>query len=307
MKKILNTYLLLLLLVLPVAANAELRVFACEPEWSALAEEIGGGLVKATSATSALQDPHYVEARPSLISKVRKADLVVCSGAQLEIGWLPMLLSKANNPQVLPGKDGFLEASSFVPRLDVPDNVDRAQGDMHPQGNPHIQMNPHNISRVARAMGERMALIDPGNAAAYASGTEDFLVRWKLAIEAWEERAQGLVGKRVVCHHKSWIYLEDWLRLEEVATLEPVPGIPPTATHLSALLKELGTNGNGADVIIRAPFQSAKASEWLEERTGIPAVMLPLTVGATEQANSLFGLFDDVLNRLFEAHTGEKS
>ena len=307
MKKILITYLLLLLLGLPVAANAELRVFACEPEWSALAEEIGGGLVKATSATHALQDPHYVEARPSLISKMRKADLVVCSGAQLEIGWLPMLLSKANNPQVLPGKNGFLEASSFVPRLGVPDNVDRAQGDMHPQGNPHIQMNPHNISRVARAMGERMALIDPGNAGAYASGTEDFLVRWEQAIEAWEERAQVLAGKRVVCHHQSWIYLEDWLKLEEVVTLEPVPGIPPTATHLSALLKELGTDGNGADWIIRAPFQSEKASDWLEERTGIPAVMLPLTVGGTEEANNLFGLFEDVLKRLLEAHKGEKS
>jgi zinc/manganese transport system substrate-binding protein len=307
MKNILITCLLPLLLGLPLAANAELRVFACEPEWSALAEEIGGDLVKATSATHALQDPHYVEARPSLISKVRKADLVVCSGAQLEIGWLPMLLSKANNPRVLPGKNGFLEASSFVPRLGVPDNVDRAQGDMHPQGNPHIQMNPHNISRVARAMGERMALIDPGNAAAYTSGTEDFLTRWKLAINAWEERAQHLAGKRVVCHHQSWIYLEDWLKLEEVATLEPVPGIPPTATHLSALLRELGTDGNGADWIIHAPFQSEKASDWLEQRTSIPAVMLPLTVGGTEEANNLFDLFEEVLNRLLEAHTGDKS
>jgi zinc/manganese transport system substrate-binding protein len=293
-------FLLLALLGLPLAANADLRVFACEPEWSALAEEIGGNLVKAASATNALQDPHYVEARPSLISKVRKADLVVCSGAQLEIGWLPMLLSKANNPQVLPGRNGFLEASSFVPRLGVPDSVDRAQGDMHPQGNPHIQMNPHNIALVARAMGKRMALIDPGNAAAYVSGTEDFLARWEQAINGWEERAQPLAGARVVCHHMSWIYLEDWLGLEEVATLEPVPGIPPTASHLSSLLSELGTDGSGASVIIRAPFQSDKASEWLESHTGIPAVMLPLTVGGSDRADDLFGLFDDVLDRLLE-------
>jgi zinc/manganese transport system substrate-binding protein len=293
-------FLLLALLGLPLAANADLRVFACEPEWSALAEEIGGNLVKAASATNALQDPHYVEARPSLISKVRKADLVVCSGAQLEIGWLPMLLSKANNPQVLPGRNGFLEASSFVPRLGVPDSVDRAQGDMHPQGNPHIQMNPHNIALVARAMGKRMALIDPGNAATYVSGTEDFLARWEQAINGWEERAQPLAGARVVCHHMSWIYLEDWLGLEEVATLEPVPGIPPTASHLSSLLSELGTDGSGASVIIRAPFQSDKASEWLESHTGIPAVMLPLTVGGSDRADDLFGLFDDVLDRLLE-------
>jgi zinc/manganese transport system substrate-binding protein len=301
MKNYLMGILLTLLLGLPVGVSAQLRVFACEPEWSALAEEIGGERVKTTSATNALQDPHYVEARPSLISKVRKADLVVCSGAQLEIGWLPMLLSKANNPRVLPGKDGFLEASSFVTRLGVPDSVDRAQGDMHPQGNPHIQMNPNNITLVARAMGQRMALIDPDNAALYASGTRDFLARWQQAIAAWEKRAQPLIGQRVVCHHRSWIYLENWLRLEELATLEPVPGIPPTASHLSALLSELGTDGTGAEAIIRAPFQSAKASEWLQDRTGIPAVMLPLTVGGSDGADDLFGLFDDVLDRLLDA------
>ena len=307
MKKILITYLLLVLLSLPVAANAELKVFACEPEWSALAEEIGGDLVKATSATNALQDPHYIQARPSLISKVRRADLVVCSGADLEIGWLPMLLSKANNPAVLPGKPGFLEASSVVRRLGVPDNVDRAQGYLHPQGNPHIQMNPRNIALVAQALGLRMAEIDPDNADGYIKCTEDFLQRWREAMVGWEARAQALAGKRIVCHHQSWIYLEAWLKLEEVATLEPVPGIPPSVTHLSALLKELGTDGSGADWIIRAPFQSDKASQWLEQRTGIRAVMLPLTVGGTEGATSLFGLFDDVLNRLLEAHAGENS
>ena len=289
---------MLVLLALPLAATADLRVFSCEPEWSALAEAIGGDQVRAASATHALQDPHYVEARPSLISKVRKADLVVCSGAQLEIGWLPMLLAKANNPRVLPGKPGFLEASTVVRRLDVPDSIDRAQGDMHPQGNPHIQMNPHNIALVARALGARMAELDPDNAAAYTDGTAGFLERWNAAIADWETRAGPLRGKRVVCHHKSWVYLEDWLQLEEVATLEPVPGIPPTATHLSALLTELGSDGGGADFIIRAPFQSAKPSEWLQERTGIPAVMVPLTVGGSDRAGDLFGLFDDVIDRL---------
>ena len=282
--------LALLALLLPLTATAQLHVFACEPEWSALAQEIGGNHVEATSATHALQDPHFVEARPSLISQVRKARLVICSGAQLEIGWLPMLLSKGNNPGVLPGKDGFLEASSMVHRLDVPESVDRAQGDMHPQGNPHIQMNPHNIALVAQALGQRLALLDAANAADYAARTEDFLGRWNAAIARWEERAKPLAGNRVVCHHKSWTYLEDWLGLQEVATLEPVPGIPPTAAHLSALLADLGTDGTGADLIIRSPFQSPKPSEWLQERTGIPAVMLPLTVGGSDRAKDLFSL-----------------
>jgi len=302
MKRMFIIFLMISLPGLPLSAFAELRIFACEPEWSALAEEIGGELVKVSSATHALQDPHYVEARPSLISRVRKADLVICSGAQLEIGWLPLLLSKANNPQVLPGKDGFLEASRFVRRLDVPDSVDRAQGDMHPQGNPHVQMNPHNILVISSELGSRMALLDPANEQLYQQQAEKFRSRWQAAIEAWEKRALPLNGRRVVCHHKSWIYLEDWLNLEEVATLEPVPGIPPTQAHLSELLALLGSNGTGADLIIRAPFQSDKASLWLEDRTGIPAVMLPLTVGGSEAAQNLFSLFDDILDRLLQGN-----
>lgn len=288
----------------PGVAAAELRVFACEPEWAALATEIGGERVRADSATHALQDPHYVEARPSLIAQVRKADLVVCTGAQLEIGWLPMLLTKANNPAVLPGRPGFLEASSVVQRLDIPESIDRAQGDMHPQGNPHVQMNPHNIARVARAMAERMSEIDPANAAAYSAGAEAFLQRWSAAVAGWEERARPLAGTRLICHHKSWVYLEDWLKMTEVATLEPVPGVPPTASHLSELLSELGTDGSGADFIVRAPFQSSKPSEWLQERTGIPAVMLPQTVGGTDGADDLFGLFEDIIDRLLAARSG---
>jgi zinc/manganese transport system substrate-binding protein len=297
----------LLLLLLPLSAAADLRVFACEPEWSSLAAEIGGERVKVSSATNALQDPHYIEARPSLISKVRKADLLICSGAQLEAGWLPMLMRKANNPHILPGSDGFLEASSLVRRLDVPATVDRSQGDMHPQGNPHVQMNPHNIAVIAKTLGQRMEDLDPENAEVYQRQTEDFLTRWNDAIEGWERRAQPLAGSRVVCHHKSWIYLEDWLQLDEVATLEPVPGIPPTTTHLSGLLTRLGSDGSGADMIIRAPFQGDKASLWLESRTGIPAVMLPLTVGGSENADDLFALFDDILDRMLDALGEPKS
>ncbi len=191
MLRTLGMLALLPTLLLPLTAVAELRIFACEPEWSALAEEIGGDLVEASSATHALQDPHYVQARPSLISKVRKADLVICSGAQLEIGWLPMLLSKANNSRSCPGKDGFLEASSLVRRLDVPDSVDRAQGDMHPQGNPahpdepaqHRRWWPRpwvsawrsSIRRTRRTTGP-----------ARPRSCE----RWNAAMSQWEEQGQ---------------------------------------------------------------------------------------------------------------------
>jgi zinc/manganese transport system substrate-binding protein len=290
----------LLLVASPVLSQAGLRVFACEPEWASLVQELGGNLVEASSATHALQDPHYIQARPSLISKVRRTDLVICSGADLEIGWLPKLLEKANNPNVRPGTAGFFESSAFVQRLDVPSSIDRAQGDMHPQGNPHVQLNPHNMLLIATVLGSRLEKLDPDNAGSYQQHLAEFQQKWLAAIARWEEMAIPLKGRRIIAHHNSWVYLENWLGLEKMATLEPVAGVPPTASHLAGLLAEFGDDGKGADLIIRAPYQSEKASEWLSERTAIPAVMLPLTVGGSEEADNLFHLFDDLLLRLLE-------
>ena len=291
------------LCLMPLPSWAELRVFACEPEWAALADEIGGEYVDTFSATTALQDPHYIQARPSLIAKVRRADLVICSGAQLEIGWLPALLQKANNRNVLPGNNGYMEASNFVLRLNASTNVDRAQGDIHPQGNPHIQTDPHNIAAVARALGERLSLLDPANSKSYATQLDRFLERWQEAIVRWEKSAEPLNGKRAITHHRSWVYLERWLGIEEVANLEAIPGLPPTATHLSKLTSRFSEGG--ADFIIRSPYQDDRPSEWLAERTGITAIMLPLTVGGTEQATDLFSLFDDIVGRLLKASGDE--
>ena len=220
--------LLSVILLIPAMAQADIRVFACEPEWAALAEEIGGDLVDAYAATTALQDPHYIQARPSLIARVRQADLVICSGAQLEIGWLPALLQKANNRRVMPGSQGYLEASSFVLRLDATGNVDRSKGDIHPLGNPHIQTDARNILAVARAMAARLAQIDTENTISYDNNLSIFIDRWTAAVERWEAKAAPLRGKRIITHHKSWVYLERWLGLEEVANLEAIPGLPPT-------------------------------------------------------------------------------
>lgn len=294
--------LTLLLVLFPALASAEIRVFTCEPEWAAVAEELGGDLVDAYAATTPFQDPHYIQARPSLIAKVRQADLVVCSGAQLEIGWLPALLQKANNRSIMPGTRGYLEASALVLRLDATANVDRAQGDIHPLGNPHIQTDPRNILAVARGMASRLAEIDSVNSKSYEDNLELFITNWAAAIERWESRAESLRGARIITHHKSWVYLERWLNLEEVANLEAIPGLPPTATHLSRLTGRF--SDGGADVIIRSPYQDAKASEWLSERTGIPEIVLPLTVGGTEGAENLYSWFDDIIERLLEATEG---
>jgi zinc/manganese transport system substrate-binding protein len=288
-----------LLLLSPLSAIAELRIFACEPEWAALSDEIGGGHVEAYSATTALQDPHYIQARPSLIAQVRRADLVICSGAELEIGWLPALLQKANNGRVMPGSDGFIEASRHVLRLDTSDDTDRARGDIHALGNPHIQTDPHNIAAVASVLAERLAVLDPANADDYAAAFHDFDRRWQDAIARWQQRGVPLRGKRAITHHKSWVYLQRWLGIEEVANLEAIPGLPPTATHLGMLTSQF--RDGGADFIIRSPYQDARASEWLADRTGIRAIVLPLTVGGTKGAVDLFTLFDDIITRLLAA------
>jgi zinc/manganese transport system substrate-binding protein len=287
-----------LLLILPLASHADLKIFACEPEWASLAQEIGGDLVDASSATTAFVDPHYIQARPSLISKVRRADLVVCSGAQLEIGWLPVLLQKANNRDVMPGSLGYFEASSFVLRLNATGNTDRAQGDIHPFGNPHVQTNPHNITVIAAALSKRMQQLDPKNKDAIAAQAADFSSSWEDAIAGWEEKAAPLNGKQAITHHKSWVYLERWLGIEEVANLEAVPGLPPTTAHLSKLVSQF--SDGGADFIIRSTYQDDRPSNWLQSRTGIEAVMLPLTVGGTDNATNLFALFDDIIDRLLE-------
>ncbi len=289
----------LVLVLTPIAAQADLSIFACEPEWAALATEIGQGRVNTYSATTALQDPHYIQARPSLIAKVRKADLVICSGAQLEIGWLPVLLQKANNRKVIPGASGYFEASSFVERFDATTDVDRAKGDIHPLGNPHVQTNPHNIAMIAVALTKRMSELDIDNSGAYQEGLAGFSKRWSEAIENWERKSDPLRGKRVITHHKSWVYLERWLGLVEAANLEAIPGLPPTAGHLSRLVSRF--EHGGAEFIVRSPYQDQRASNWLSERTGIPSVELPLTVGGTDQATDLFSLFDEIIDRLLGA------
>jgi len=281
------------------AAQADIRVFACEPEWAMLAREIGQDKVDTYSATTALQDPHYIQARPSLIAKVRRADLVICSGAELEIGWLPVLLRKANNRNVMPGRPGYFDASSLVERFDATKNLDRAGGDIHPLGNPHVQTNPHNIAHIAAALAQRMSELDGDNNGVYQSRLADFSQRWDEAIENWEARAEPLRGKRVITHHKSWVYLEKWLGLVEVANLEAVPGLPPTAGHLSQLVSRF--EQGGADFIIRSPYQDDRASKWLSERTGIPALEVPLTVGGTDRATDLFSWFDDIIDILLGA------
>src|SRR5450432_354501 len=296
MKIYLRLFLGTLLALWLVPAAAALNVFATVPEWGALAEELGGDKVKIYTATNALQDPHHVEAKPSLIARARSADLVVATGAELEIGWLPLVLQQAGNPKIQPGKPGYFEAAPLVTLLDKPTRLDRAEGDVHAAGDPHIQTDPRNIARVAVPLAARLAELDPENAAFYQARYKAFTERWNVAIVNWEKQAASLRGVPIVVQHKAFTYLIAWLGLKEITTLEPKPGVEPTTAQLGEVVVTL--QRTPAKMVLRAAYQSDRASQWVAERTKIAAVTLPFTVGGDDNAKDLYGLFDDTIERL---------
>ena len=300
-QKYLLPLLLVPLAILALPSHAAVRVFACEPEWGALAQELGGDLVDVSVATSALQDPHQIQAKPSLIARARSADLVVCTGAELEIGWLPVLLQQSGNAKVQAGQPGNFAAADYVRKLDVPTQLDRSQGDVHAAGNPHIQTDPRNIALVATALGTRLQQIDAAHASQYAQRQAEFSQRWQQAIGRWTAQASPLKGVPVVSQHKAFVYLYDWLGLKEVAVLEPKPGVEPTASHLQTVLTTL--KSSPARMTLYSAYQDPKASEWLTKNAGVPAVKIAFTVGGTDAAKDLFGLFDDTVARLLAAGT----
>src|SRR2546430_15752533 len=200
MKAILRFVAALGSLVVALPATAALNVFACEPEWSALAQELGGDKVSVYSATTAVQDPHRIEARPSLIARIRSADLLICSGSELEIGWIPLLLTQSGNPRIQLGSPGYFEASQYVVKLEIPKVIDRALGDLHPGGNPHVHTDPRNIAKIAAVLMQRMAQLDPANAESYRSRGKSFLERWQAAILRWEPQAPALKGVPVAAY-----------------------------------------------------------------------------------------------------------
>lgn len=280
------------------AAQADLRIFATVPEWGALAKEIGGDKVRIYTATTALQDPHRIEAKPSLLAQARQANLLIAAGADLETGWLPLVLRDAANPAIQPGQRGYFEAAAQVQRLEVPTSIDRAQGDVHAAGNPHIHLDPRNVLKVGEALSARMAELDPASGEAYRANYKAFASKWQAAMARWEKEAAPLKGMPVLVHHASFVYLNHWLGLKEVGTLEPKPGIEPTSSQLSGLISR--QQSQPAKMVLRTAYQQDGPSQWIAGKTGIPAVMLPYTVGGTPEAKDLFGLFDDTIQRLLK-------
>nr|VFJ51331.1 MAG: zinc/manganese transport system substrate-binding protein [Candidatus Kentron sp. FW]VFJ71495.1 MAG: zinc/manganese transport system substrate-binding protein [Candidatus Kentron sp. FW] len=283
-------FTLLSLCVFPARA---LEVFACEPEWGALARTLGGEQVNVYTATTNQQDPHYIQARPGLIAKARRADLLVCTGAGLEAGWLSPLLQSSGNARIQVGQPGHFMAADFVTLLEKRAMPNPSWGGVHSVGNPHIHLDPVRLQQVAHKLGERLQIIDPTHRAHYRALQEKFMRAWRNKIRQWEEKAKLLQGKSIVVHDAIWIYLRAWAGIKRAGALVPMPGIPPTSTRLRRLSARL--QRDTVYRIIYANYQDPDAAELLSQKIGIPATSLDFSPGADEP---LTDWFERLLDRL---------
>lgn len=299
MLRLIGSAFALLVLVAGGQAHATVRILATTSDWGALATELGGDRVNVYVATTAMQDVHRVDARPSLVARARTADLVIATGAELEVGWLPILVQEAGNPRIQPGSAGYFETAAQVSLIEVPSRLDRSLGDIHSQGNPHLHLDPNNIAAIARALTARFVMLDAGNAEYYRQRGDHFNARWKRAIARWESEAAPLKGIPVVVMHRDQAYLCHWLGLREVASIEPKPGVPPSAGYLSQLVSDL--SASPPRLILLNAYNDRRAADWLSDRIHAPVVTLPFSVGGTPGARDLFGLFDDTMSRLLKA------
>lgn len=283
----------------PGAALA-LQVFTCEPEWAALVRELAPH-AQVRSATHALQDPHHIEARPSLIAQLRRADLAVCTGAALESGWLPVLQQRAGNARVQDGADGMFYAADHVSLIDPRPPGSPFDGDVHEQGNPHFHLDPRRLLDVASALAERLEKVDPARREAYRERARVFERDWRTRIERWGVQMAPLKGRRVAAQHTTYAYLWRWAGIVQTADLEPKPGLPPTAAHLQRVLE--ATRQAPPRAVVVSSYQDARPARWLVQQLGgsVALLQLPATVAEQGEQADLGGFFDHLLTRLLEA------
>ena len=272
-----RTGLLAALVMVAVGASAHaapLNVVATTPSMGMLARAVGGDAVRVTVLAPPDRDPHYLLARPSMMIALRRADLLVAVGADLEVGWLPAALQSANNPRIVAGQPGYFEGAAQVDLIEKGGPADRARGDVHPAGNPHYYMDPPRMARVARALAGKLGALAPGSAAAFTANAAAFERAVAVRLPAWRQQAAGAPG--AIFFHKDANYLAQLLDVQILGYVEPVPGIPPTASHLRDLVSRLkGSRG----VIIHATFQPDEGPQFLAKSLGWKVVRLPLEVG----------------------------
>lgn len=295
-----------MLSAVPLAsAQAKLNIFACVPEWAALAEAIGGDQVQVTLATTALDNPDSIKPTPALIADLKGADLIVCTGAGLEEAWLEPMIERSGNVGVMPGQSGHFLASAFVTLQEDShggEDKDEEEGHLHEEGNPHIQGDPRNVLKVAAQLAKRLSVLDAEHKATYGEHAKAFIGRLNTLIGELEQRAAPLKGINIAVQHEHSLYLLEWLGIESAATVEPEPGVPPGPQHLAAVIEAVPARD--MKFVIHAAYEDPGPSKFVSDKAGIPLVKLPFTVGGTPEAKDLFSLYEDSVARLLDALQG---
>jgi len=284
-----------------VAAAKPLVVITTTEDLAAIAREVGGDRVTVTALARGFQDPHFVDAKPSYMVSLKKADLFVEIGRELEVGWAPGLLSGARNPRILPGAPGFIDASAQVEVIEIPTSVSRSQGDVHPYGNPHYWLDPANGAGIARVIRDGLKRASPADAALFDRRCAEFEQRLSAAIVRWKQQAKsmGLQGMKVVTYHRSWSYFARAFGLDVVDFVEPRPGISPSPNHLRDLVGVM--KAQGVKLLVMEPFFDPRLPQKISKDTGAPLVILPTSVGAEPGITTYFDLFDHQLKTISQA------
>jgi zinc/manganese transport system substrate-binding protein len=289
--------LLVALLSLPATAAAQLRVVTSTTDLYEIAREVGGKHITAKHIGEGYQDPHFIEAKPSFVLDLRRADVWAFVGLDLEIGWMPLLLDGARNPKIRMGGSGYLDASRVIDVLDVPTgNVDRSQGDVHALGNPHYWLNPDNGLRIAQLFREKFSELDPSHAADYQANLQAFESKLAARRAGWDSLRGELRGKPIVAYHTSWRYLAAYTGVDIVGFMEPKPGVPPSPSHVAALIETV--KRTGAKVIIMEPFYDRKMPDFVAARTGARVLVLPSSVGGVPGVDDYLSLITYDLEKL---------
>jgi zinc/manganese transport system substrate-binding protein len=295
MPKIISAVLVsLLTLAFVCPAFAALNVVATLPWIGSVVKEIGKDKINVTTLVKPHQDPHNVEAKPSMILAARKADLIMYNGLDLEIGYLPLIIESSRNPKLMPGKPGNFDCARFVKVIERPTAVDRSMGDVHPLGNPHYQFSPSNILRVAGGMTDRLAEMDGANATFYRANYKSFADRLNAKQKQW--KAAPLKGKKFVAYHKLFEYLAAEYGFEMIGYLEPKPGIPPSAAHIEELLETM--KRDSPDAILTTEHYGKKESEAVSMKSGVKVIVLPSDVGSMPGTDNWFAFMDKVISLL---------
>jgi zinc/manganese transport system substrate-binding protein len=290
----------------PTGAEAKkMNVITSTTDMAALTQEVGGDKVNVEALAKGYQDPHFVEAKPSFLLKLRQADLLIVVGLQLEIGWLPPLITQSGNPRIQVGAPGYLDASQFAEILEIPQGVvTRAEGDVHPQGNPHYWLDPDNGRRIARGFATKLGEMDPGDAAYFQQRFQDFDKRLSAAEQKWDQEMQSYRGRKVVTYHRSFPNFAKHFGLNVIGYVEPRPGIPPTPSHTLELIQLM--KRENCKVILVEPYFDLKTPQSIARGTDGQVIVYLPSVGGEKQVTNYFELFDYDIALLTKAFNAAK-